>query len=53
MHEFVVKKNMEKLRKHSLKALVNLKQNLINAEYKIKSGQALDTKEVIEYAIIG
>ena len=53
MHEFVVKKNMEKLRKHSLKALVDLKQNLINAEYKIKSGQALDTKEVIEYAIIG
>lgn len=53
MHEFVVKNNIQKMKKHSLKDMIKLKQNLLNAEYKIKSGQALDTKEVIEYAIIG
>lgn len=53
MHEFVVKKNIEKLKPVSLKALVDLKQNLVNAEYKIKSGQAFNSKEVIENAIIG
>ena len=53
MHEFVIQKNMQKMKNHSLRDLIKLKQNLIDAEYKIKSGQALDTKEVIEYAIIG
>lgn len=53
MHEFVVQKNMQKMKNHSLRELIKLKQNLIKAEYKIKSGQALDSKEVIEYAIIG
>ena len=53
MHEFVIQKNIQKMKNHSLRDLIKLKQNLIDAEYKIKSGQALDTKEVIEYAIIG
>jgi len=53
MHEFVVKNNIQKMKKHSLKDMIRLKQKLLEAEYKIKSGQTLDTKEVIEYAIIG
>ncbi len=53
MHEFVVKNNIQKMKNHSLKDMINLKQKLLDAEYKIKSGQALNSKEVIENAIIG
>ncbi len=52
MHEFVVQKNIEKMKKHSLKDMIKLKQNLLDIEYKIKSGQILDTKGAIENAII-
>jgi len=52
MHEFVIKKNIEKMKNHSLKDMVKLKQNLHDVEYKIKSGQILDAKGAIENAII-
>lgn len=52
MHEFVVKENIKKMKNHSLRDMIKLKQNLIDIEYKIKSGQVLDTKGAIEYAII-
>ena len=38
-HEFVVKKNLEKLKKTDLKELLRLKLNLTNAEYMLKTGQ--------------
>lgn len=52
MHEFQIKLNLEKMKNHSLKDLIKLKQNLFNAEYKIKTGQVLDLKGEIENAII-
>jgi DNA polymerase-3 subunit delta len=51
-HEFVVKKTLEKMKDTPLRDLVKLRQNLINAEYKIKSGQALDIADEIENAIL-
>ena len=53
MHPYRVKLELQKLKNVSLKNLVKLKQNLTNAEYKIKSGQAsLDIDKEIEYAIL-
>ena len=44
---------MQKLKNIPLKNLVKLKQNLTNAEYKIKSGQSnLGVDKEIEYAIL-
>ena len=37
-NEFVVKKSLEKLSKISLKELIDIKQNLTQAEFEIKSG---------------
>lgn len=53
MHPYRVKLEIGKLKNTSLKNLVKLKQNLTNAEYKIKSGQAtLDLDREVEYAIL-
>lgn len=51
-HEFVVEKTLEKMKNTPLKALVDLKQNLISAEYRIKSGQALNVVDEVEKAIL-
>ena len=51
MHEYVVKLNLQKLKNTSLKDLVKLKQNLTDAEFKIKSGQALDPDTEVENAL--
>lgn len=51
-HEFVVQKTLQKLKKTELKNLVTLKQNLTEAEYRIKSGQSLDVEEEVENAIL-
>lgn len=51
MHEYVVKLNLQKLKKTNLKDLVKLKQNLTEAEYKIKSGQSFDVEEEVENAL--
>lgn len=53
MHPYRVKLEIEKLKNISLKNLVKLKQNLTDAEYKIKSGQAnLELDREVEYAIL-
>lgn len=53
MHPFRVKMEIQKLKNISLKDLVKLKNNLTDAEYKIKSGQSnLDIDKEIEYAIL-
>ena len=50
-HEFVVKTTLEKMKNTPLKDLVRLKQNLTQAEYKIKSGQAVNPEDEIEFAL--
>lgn len=47
-HEYVVKLNLQKLKNTSLKYLVQLKQNLTEAEFKIKSGQSLSPEKEVE-----
>lgn len=51
-HEFVVQKTLEKMKDTPLKDLVKLRENLINAEFKIKSGQSFDISEEIENAFL-
>lgn len=50
-HEFVVKNTLEKMKDTPLKYLVNLKQNLFQAEYKIKSGQSINHIDEVECAL--
>ena len=52
MHEFVVKQTLTKLKNTKASDLVNLKQNLYNAECKIKSAEALDINSEVECALI-
>ncbi|MBO6272174.1 DNA polymerase III subunit delta [bacterium] len=52
MHEFVVQKTLDKLKNTKTKDLVDLKCNLTEAEYRIKSGQAFSPEEELENAII-
>ena len=51
-HEFVVKTTLEKMKETPLKDLVALKQNLIQAEYKIKSGQSINAEEEVKIALL-
>ncbi len=51
-HEFVVKTTLEKMKNTALRDLVKLKQNLTEAEYKIKSGQSVDNIEDVELALL-
>lgn len=50
-HEFVIKTTLEKMKNTSLRDLVQLKQNLTAAEYKIKSGQSLNHIDEVECAL--
>lgn len=53
MHPYRVKLELQKLKQVPLKNLVSLKENLTEAEYKIKSGQSnLAPEREIEYAIL-
>ena len=51
-HEFVVKKTLEKLKNIKAKDLVDLRKNLTEAEYRIKTGQAYSPEEELENVII-
>ena len=51
-HEFVVKQSIQKLKNTSLVDLVKLKENLFEAECKIKSAEAIDIISEVECAII-
>lgn len=50
-HEFVIKTTLEKMKDTPLKDLVSLKQNLVKAEYNIKSGQSIDNIGEVEVAL--
>lgn len=52
IHEFVVQKTLEKLRKIPVKNLVELKKHLTEAEYRIKKGLSVDAEEELENAIV-
>lgn len=53
MHPYRVKLELQKLKQVPLKNLVKLKENLTDAEYKIKSGQSnIAPEREIEYAIL-
>lgn len=52
LHEFVVIKTIQKLKNTSAKTLVDLRKNLTEAEYKIKTGLAISAEEELENAII-
>ena len=52
MHEFVVKQTLGKLKNTKISDLVKLKQNLFEAECKIKAGEALDLISEVEIALI-
>ena len=51
MHEYVVKLTLQKLKKNNLRDLVRLKENLTDAEYRIKSGLVLDVEKEVENAL--
>lgn len=51
-HEFVVKQTLQKLKNTNIGTLVKLKQNLFEAECKIKSAEAIDIVGEVECAII-
>ncbi len=51
-HEFVVKKNMQKLARVDLSELVRLKQNLTNSEFMIKTGAIQDPLLAFQLAFI-
>lgn len=52
MHEFVVKQTIQKLKNTSAAELVKLKENLFDAEYKVKSAESIDIVSEVECAII-
>jgi len=53
MHPYRVKLEMQKLKNISLQTLVKLKENLTQAEYRIKSGQSnLTPEREVEYALL-
>ena len=49
-HEYVVKLTLQKLKKANLKDLVKLKENITEAEYKIKAGLSQNPEAEIENA---
>lgn len=52
LHEFIIMKTQEKLRKTSLEKLIQIRENLINAEYKLKTGQNPSGNTILELALL-
>lgn len=52
LHEYLVKKTQEKLRKTSLDKLIEISENLINVEYKIKTGQVASPEKALEMVLL-
>lgn len=50
--EYVVKKIQEKLRKTSLDKLIKIRENLIDVEYKIKTGQVVSPETALELVLL-
>ncbi len=52
LHEYIVMKTQEKLKKTSLDNLIKIRENLIEAEFKIKTGQALNSDIILELSLL-
>ena len=52
-HDFDVKQTLQKLKNTKTADLVKLKENLYEAEFRIKSAEAIDIISEVECAIIG
>lgn len=52
LHEYLIKKIQEKLRKISLARLAEIRENLVDAEYKLKTGQCASSETVLELALL-
>ena len=52
LHEYVVKLNLQKMKNIRLKYLTDLKTNLTDVEFKIKSGEALNPEQEIEKILL-
>lgn len=53
INKFVLEKNIEKLKKVQLQDLIDLKVNLTNAEYNLKTGAIKDPMTAFEIAFLG
>ena len=53
MHEFLVKKQLEKVRNIPADRLIKIRKNLLEAEYRIKTGDMQFGDLAIELAILG
>ena len=51
-YDFIIQNMKKDLKNVSIKYLVNLKENLDNVEFRIKSGQVLDIESEVEIALI-
>lgn len=52
LHEFVVMKTLEKLKNINLDRLIQIKENLTQAEFKIKSGKIAPPEVALELALL-
>ncbi len=52
MREYGIKQTLQKLKNTKISNIVQLKENLFEAEYKIKSAECLDIESEVECAII-
>ena len=52
LHEFIVMKTQEKLKNISFDSLIKKRETLLNAEYKIKTGQSALSDIVLELALL-
>ena len=52
LHEYIVIKTQEKLNGVSLDNLIKIRENLIEAEHKIKTGQALNSNIILELSLL-
>ena len=53
MHEFLVKKQLEKVRNVPADKIIKIRKNLLEAEYRIKTGDMQFGDLPVELAILG
>ena len=52
LHEYIVMKTQEKLKRVTLDRLIDIRENLVQAEYKMKIGQAISSEVLLELALL-
>ena len=51
--EFIVKKQLEKLKNVPMDRLIKIRQNLLEAEYRVKTGEIAFYELPVELALLG